>query len=63
MRQARLLLVVNLDDAPGTMGSPESAMEVAQNILYQRMGAYKPRVSLAPAPLYDPADIPNEGTN
>lgn len=66
MRKARVLVVINLDDMPGTMHTAESAREVVQNVLYQRMSHYKPAVSLAPAPTFDTSDIQtcdNEGSN
>jgi len=53
-RKARLLVVVELDDIPGTMHTAESALQTTQNILFQRMGHYNPRVSFAPAPIFDP---------
>jgi hypothetical protein len=66
MRKARLLVVVDLDQMPGTMHTAQSAQEVIQNVLYQRMSHYKPAVSLAPAPTFDSADIQTinaEGTD
>lgn len=57
MRKARLLVVVDLDEMPGTMHTLESAEQVVQNVLYQRMSHYNPAVSLAPAPLYISDDI------
>jgi hypothetical protein len=56
MRKARLLVVVDLDEVPGTMHTVESAQQVTQNVLFQRMSHYNPVVSLAPAPEYNSAD-------
>ena len=59
------MVVVDLDEMPGTMHTPESAQQVVQNVLWQRMPHYKPAVSLAPAPVYVSTDTQahTEGTN
>lgn len=57
MRKARLIVVVDLDAMPGTMHTPESAQQVVQNVLFQRMSHYNPVAHLAPAPVFDSADI------
>lgn len=43
-RTATLLVVVELDDVPGTMHTKQSAKEIVRNVLWQRMPNYNPVV-------------------
>lgn len=54
------MVVVNLDETPGTMHTPDSALMIVQNVLFQRMRHYNPQVSLAPAPVYNDGDNQSE---